>query len=121
MDAADFYYALTSLKIPCPWKKSVTTAQITQFVLDLGVVYFASFNYFADTYFPWAPHVGTCAGKEHAAFSGIICLTSYLFLFIAFYRKTYKQGQAKRAQAANGRANGHANGKANGKTNGKAH
>lgn len=27
---ADFYYALTSLKIRCPWKKSVTTAQITQ-------------------------------------------------------------------------------------------
>ncbi len=47
-----FYYALTSLKINCPWKKWVTTAQITQFVIDLFVVYFASYNYFAYTYFP---------------------------------------------------------------------
>ncbi|KAN0061347.1 Fatty acyl-CoA elongase/Polyunsaturated fatty acid specific elongation enzyme [Thecaphora frezii] len=107
-----FYYALTSLKIRCPWKKSVTTAQITQFVIDLVIVYFASYNYFVYTYFPKIRHYGTCAGKEHAAFSGMACLTSYLFLFIAFYKKTYNQAQAKKRIAA-------INGKANG--NGKAH
>ncbi|SNX85775.1 probable FEN1 - fatty acid elongase [Melanopsichium pennsylvanicum] len=112
-----FYYALTSLKIRCPWKKWVTTAQITQFVIDLFVVYFASYNYFVYTYFPNFPHVGTCAGKEHAAFSGIICLTSYLFLFIAFYQKTYAKDKARKLAA---KINGKVNEKANGKTNGKS-
>ncbi|PWN52708.1 putative FEN1-fatty acid elongase [Violaceomyces palustris] len=113
-----FYYALTSLKIRCPWKRSVTTAQITQFVIDLFIVYFASYNYFAYTYFPNVPHYGTCAGKEHAAFSGMGCLTSYLFLFIAFYQKTYSKDKAKKAAAAkanqkltNGSSNGHAKAK----------
>ncbi|KDN47753.1 putative FEN1-fatty acid elongase [Tilletiaria anomala UBC 951] len=108
-----FYYALTSLKIPCPWKKAVTTSQIVQFVIDLFVVYFASYNYAANTYLPWLPHVGTCAGAEYAAISGCVCLTSYLFLFIAFYQRTYKKAANARAKAAaNGKAlaNGYSNG-----------
>lgn len=104
-----FYYALTSLKIPCPWKKSVTTAQISQFVLDIMVIYYASWNHVAATYFPRLPHRGSCAGKEHAAISGVVCITSYLFLFIAFYQKTYAKDKARKLAA-----------KLNEKSNGKA-
>ncbi len=100
------YYAMTSLKIPCPWKKFVTTSQIIQFVIDLFVVFFASescrpsdvastlcahsfpphkgYNHVASTYFPAVlPHMGTCAGEEYAAVAGCGVLSSYLLLFIA--------------------------------------
>lgn len=65
------------------WKKYLTTLQITQFVVDLGVVYFAAYSYFAGEYFPSTlPYKGTCAGTEGAAIAGCGILTSYLFLFI---------------------------------------
>lgn len=55
------------------------------------------------------PHVGTCAGSEGAALFGCGLLTTYLFLFISFYRQTYKSGAGakKSATAAAGKvANG---------------
>jgi fatty acid elongase 3 len=85
------------------WKKYLTTLQITQFVVDLFVVYFAgqftlisshrlvltlyvsppAYSYFASEYFLGiAPVVGTCSGTEGAAVFGCAILTSYLFLFI---------------------------------------
>jgi len=85
--------------------------QITQFVIDLFAVYFAStsstshfhlmgawpytcisigYSYFATTYFPNMPTFGSCAGTEGAASFGCILLTSYLLLFIDFYVRTYK-------------------------------
>ena len=61
------YYALTTLRIPIPWKRAVTTLQILQFIIDLGVVYFASYNYFVGAYNIPLPFMGKCAaGKEHA-------------------------------------------------------
>ncbi|UZJ57132.1 hypothetical protein CBS101457_006452 [Exobasidium rhododendri] len=84
------YYALTTLKIKVPFKRAVTTLQILQFIIDLGVVYYASYHYFAGAYFPSSKT--QCAAKEeHAVISGCAILTSYLFLFIAFYRRTYKK------------------------------
>ncbi|CAO1629352.1 unnamed protein product [Parajaminaea phylloscopi] len=86
------YYALTSLKIRCPWKRAVTSLQILQFILDLGVVYFASYTHFVAAYNVPLPHMGSCAaGKEHAVFSGVSILSSYLVLFVLFYRKTYNK------------------------------
>ncbi|KDN43000.1 ELO-domain-containing protein [Tilletiaria anomala UBC 951] len=91
------YYMLTALRIPCPWKKAVTSTQILQFVLDLGVIYYASYNYFVNAYGlgKTLPNHGKCAaGKEHAVWSGCTILSSYLVLFIAFYQKTYKSKKA---------------------------
>lgn len=77
--------------------------QITQFVLDLGFVYFASWDYFTSTYAPSLPHMGTCAGEPYAAVAGCTILSSYLVLFIMFYLATYKKGskgnQATKASA----------------------
>lgn len=65
--------------------------QITQFIVDLGFVYFASYTYFANVYFPWMPNAGRCAGEEFAAIAGVVILSSYLLLFISFYFATYKK------------------------------
>ena len=75
--------------------------QITQFVIDLFITYFAStlldtvetelrtdatlsgYQHFVHKYAPALPHVADCAGSEGAALFGCALLTSYLFLFIA--------------------------------------
>jgi hypothetical protein len=93
--------------------------QITQFVLDLGkifypvsrccpstdasstagFIYFACYTYFANTYAPSLPHRGTCGQKkqELAAVTGCMILSSYLVLFIMFYLSTYKKPSSKKA------------------------
>ncbi|KAL1974952.1 hypothetical protein VTN31DRAFT_5156 [Thermomyces dupontii] len=86
-----WYYFQSARGIRIWWKKYITIMQIIQFVIDLGFVYFASYTYFAHTYFPWAPNAGSCAGEEFAAFSGIGILSSYLLLFISFYFATYRK------------------------------
>ncbi|CAE6493185.1 unnamed protein product [Rhizoctonia solani] len=75
--------------------KYLTTMQITQFVIDLFAVYFASYSYFSTTYWPFLPTMGTCSGTEGAALFGCGLLTSYLFLFIDFYIRTYKKAPVK--------------------------
>jgi fatty acid elongase 3 len=69
--------------IRVPWKKAVTVSQIVQFIIDLGVVFFASYSHWA--YDNWGMQkyaVGSCSGKEYAAISGMAVLSSYLVLFI---------------------------------------
>ena len=56
-----------------------------------GFIYYASWQYYVSTYFPWLPHRATCAGEEFAAFAGIAIISSYLVLFIGFYIATYKK------------------------------
>ncbi|PWN20323.1 GNS1/SUR4 membrane protein [Microstroma glucosiphilum] len=123
-----FYYALSSLKIRVPWKQLVTVCQITQFVIDLCVVYFACavhWSYSQNIKLPFFSKPTDCSGSEGAALAGCACLTSYLFLFLSFYARTYKKdGKAgvKKA-AANGRpiaGNGRINSNGNGKSNGQA-
>ncbi|KDE09745.1 hypothetical protein MVLG_00145 [Microbotryum lychnidis-dioicae p1A1 Lamole] len=91
-----YYYLMTAAGYKIWWKKYLTTLQITQFIVDLFVVYFASYSYFTAEYFPSLPTYGSCAGTEGAAALGCGLLTSYLFLFIAFYKKTYNQQAAKK-------------------------
>jgi len=90
-----WYYFQAARGIRIWWKRYITILQITQFVIDLGFVYFASYTYFTSTYFPGAPNAGTCAGEEFAAFSGVIILSSYLLLFLSFYAATYKKPAGK--------------------------
>lgn len=69
-------------------------------LISPGFVYFASYTYFASTYFPKLPSYGKCAGEEFAAFAGIGILSSYLLLFISFYFATYKKsGQRGRKRS----------------------
>ena len=57
--------------------------QITQFVIDLLAIYYAAYhNLFT----------GQCTGSHEAALSGVGLLTSYLFLFVDFYIRTYNKG-----------------------------
>ncbi|RIA81282.1 fatty acid elongase [Glomus cerebriforme] len=71
------------------WKKYLTTMQIVQFIIDLFFVYFCSYTYFTANYWDWMPNYGSCAGSESAAIFGCSLLSSYLLLFIGFYKKTY--------------------------------
>jgi fatty acid elongase 3 len=87
--------------------------QIIQFVIDIGVGYFASpysqrmfrlvlnstaaYMHVAATYYDRIlPHMGDCAISDPAAVFGCILLTSYLGLFINFYMQTYKRGDKAR-------------------------
>lgn len=58
-----YYYMQSARGIRIWWKKYITILQILQFVIDLGFIYFASYTYFAYTYFKWLPNAGNCAGE----------------------------------------------------------
>lgn len=108
-----YYYYATAGGARIWWKKYLTTMQIAQFIIDIFVVYFGTYEHTAAKYFPdTLPHIASCAGAEDAAVFGCLLLTIYLGLFINFYFQTYKKPVATRKLAANG--NGVANGKANG-------
>ena len=86
-----WYYFQSSIGNKIWWKKYITLFQITQFVIDLGFVYYTSYVAVTDRHFPSVPHHGRCEGSDIAAATGVAILTSYLVLFIAFYFTTYKQ------------------------------
>ncbi|KAL4994652.1 ELO family [Aspergillus recurvatus] len=85
-----WYYFQSARGIRIWWKRYITILQIAQFVIDIGFIYFASYTYFASTYFPWAPNAGHCMGEEYAAGFGVFIISSYLLLFISFYLTTYR-------------------------------
>lgn len=91
-----YYYFRTATGAKIWWKKYLTSLQITQFVIDLVIIYAVTWSYFAFTYYPYLPNFGTCAGTESAAAFGCAILTSYLVLFINFYRMTYQKKQSKK-------------------------
>lgn len=96
-----WYYFLAARGIRVWWKEWVTRFQIIQFVLDLGFVYFATYQKVVYTFL--YEHVdklyvcGDCAGSMVAAYAGCGILSSYLVLFIAFYIEVYKR-KGKKAQ-----------------------
>ncbi|KAE8448812.1 hypothetical protein EG329_008814 [Mollisiaceae sp. DMI_Dod_QoI] len=94
-----WYYFQSARGIKIWWKEWITRLQITQFIIDLGFVYFASWDYFTSTYAPELPHIGTCAGEPFAAVAGDVILSSYLVLFISFYFATYKKMSNRRSSA----------------------
>ncbi|EIM83410.1 elongase of fatty acids ELO [Stereum hirsutum FP-91666 SS1] len=111
-----YYYFATAGGAKIWWKKYLTSMQIAQFIIDLFVVYFGTYSYFAATYWPSMPVMGSCAGTESAALFGCGLLTAYLLLFINFYIQTYRKPSTRSKKPL---ANG--NGVANGNGNGAAH
>ncbi|KAI7867292.1 fatty acid elongase [Spinellus fusiger] len=97
-----YYYYRTASGAKIWWKKYLTGMQITQFVIDLGLIYSLAFSHFIFIYAnSILPSFGTCAGSETAAIFGCFILTSYLVLFINFYRLTYNEKAKGLKQKAN--------------------
>ena len=72
------------------WKKYLTTMQITQFVLDIVACYYYTYSRI---------QTDSCGnGEVYAAYFGSFLLTSYLFLFINFFNKTYKDDKPKKSK-----------------------
>lgn len=93
-----FYYLLSACGIRVWWKEWVTRFQILQFVLDIIFIYFAVYQKVVHLYFPTFPHCGDCVGSTTATFSGCAILSSYLFLFVAFYIEIYKNKGTKKSR-----------------------
>ncbi|KAL4398796.1 Fatty acyl-CoA elongase/Polyunsaturated fatty acid specific elongation enzyme [Malassezia pachydermatis] len=83
------YYGLSSIGISCPWKKWITTGQITQFVIDLCICNYTLYHYFGLKLRGVLPGVKPCWGQPIAALGAVMVLLSYLVLFILFYHATY--------------------------------
>jgi len=82
------YYTLSLLKFPCPWKRSITQAQLLQFS---AVVVYTMFS----TYFVYKE--GKAEAKHYACyFVQTFEMVSMLYLFSLFYSKAYKKRQMKR-------------------------
>lgn len=79
-----YYYMLCSMGYRnIWWKKSLTILQIAQFVVDLIACWGA-----------WAIlryNHNACHGSDLGAIIGVSIITSYLFLFIDFFKRTYNR------------------------------
>ncbi|AGO10887.1 AaceriAFR624Wp [[Ashbya] aceris (nom. inval.)] len=93
-----WYYFLAARGIRVWWKEWVTRFQIIQFILDIGFIYFATYTKLAYDYLPQLPHCGNCVGSAAATFSGCAIISSYLFLFIAFYIEVYRRKGSKKSR-----------------------
>lgn len=96
-----YYYYASAGGAKIWWKKHVTTMQITQFFIDLVAVYFGFYSGYVTVKMPTWPTMGKCAGTLGAAWFGCAILTSYFYLFIDFYFKTYKKKPVAGKKAAN--------------------
>ena len=75
------YYTLSLLKIPCPWKKFLTMAQLIQFTTVVGYSLYAMS--LPGNNYTW---------KQYAAHAiQIFEMTSLFVLFMRFYRKAYSK------------------------------
>jgi len=77
-----YYYAMSSLGYNVWWKKYITMLQITQFIIDIGSNTIG-FMYHYSGY--------KCSGPLFAWYFGQSILLSFLILFLAFYKSTYKK------------------------------
>jgi len=101
-----YYFCRAALGAQIWWKKYLTTFQIVQFFIDLIAVYYCSSTFIIGEYYPhwgWNVHCNATIG---AASIGTYILTSYFFLFIQFYIKTYKKKPEADSKGSNGVTNG---------------
>lgn len=83
-----YYYFLTSIGVRgIWWKKYLTVFQIIQFVIDL----IACWGAYLSKLFTKRG----CYGEHLGAISGVAIITSYLFLFLDFFQRTYKPKEKK--------------------------
>ncbi|KDQ17894.1 hypothetical protein BOTBODRAFT_29199 [Botryobasidium botryosum FD-172 SS1] len=99
-----YYYAAASGQ-KIWWKRYLTQMQISQFVVDVGFTYYAiaymilvrfpALEPIVAALYPALPNgQKTCAGSNRAAAFGSGIASSYLFLFLDFYIRTYKKSTA---------------------------
>lgn len=106
------YYGLSAMKIRCWWKKYITMFQITQFVVDLVVIFSAYANRAACDYLDCAWCLECSSTSYWAATFGAMLLSSYLLLFVNFFRIAYNKpigsvtGANKNAKSNGVKANG---------------
>jgi len=86
-----YYYFAAAGGAKLWWKKHLTTMQILQFIIDIGLFHFGMYQHFAFTYWPHLPHYGDCAGDTKTALFGGALITSFLGLFVKFYAQTYQR------------------------------
>jgi len=94
-----YYYMRTAISTDkIWWKKYLTLFQITQFVIDIAFTYFCLFIginqkvRILDLNATW-----TCHGDVIYGSFGAALLTSYLFLFLDFFGKTYTEPVGKKS------------------------
>lgn len=95
-----FYYFLAAKGIRVWWKQWITNFQITQFVLDLGFIYYAAFIKVKNDYGLFGcdqTKCIDCVGTSLATWTGLSIISSYLVLFVLFYIDIYiKKGKKAR-------------------------
>jgi len=82
------YYGLQALRVDCWWKRYLTMLQIVQFVVGVVACVAVLSSRVAAVF--GVPGALPCHGHTYGAFFGIGILLSYLYLFIVFFRATYK-------------------------------
>jgi fatty acid elongase 2 len=90
-----WYYFLAARGIRVWWKEWVTRFQIIQFLIDLTFIYFAVYIKVMSGYNSKYTGGLTCSGTTLATVSGCSIISSYLFLFIAFYIEVYRKKSKK--------------------------
>lgn len=85
-----YYYYATAGGARLWWKKYLTTIQIVQFVFDILVVSFCTYENYAHKYYKSLPHFGDCMIEGRKGLAACTVLASYLVLFVNFYFQTYK-------------------------------
>jgi fatty acid elongase 3 len=82
-----FYYMIQATGYDLWWKKYLTTLQILQFIFDEAVN-------LSWAYWPLAGY--QCSGSWFSYFFGIYVIGSFLFLFMVFFKDTYKKPATKK-------------------------
>mmetsp|Transcript_13074 Transcript_13074/g.27481 ORF Transcript_13074/g.27481 Transcript_13074/m.27481 type:complete len:343 (+) Transcript_13074:194-1222(+) len=86
------YYALALLKVPCPWKRFLTQAQLAQFTSVVIYTGCTGYYHYKFTDHNLTPTIGTylfCCGVQ------VFEMVSLFILFSIFYKKSYSKKNKK--------------------------